>query len=109
VKKALPTTNCPYEQAIRLVGNRWSLQIIKELHLRKKPTRFNEFLKALNPISSKTLSAKLKELTECGAIKKEVIAQTPVLVLYSLTEKGQALTPILDGMAQWNIKWRDIK
>jgi DNA-binding HxlR family transcriptional regulator len=105
MKKPCPT-NCPYEQAIRLVGNKWSLQIIKEVHLRKKPTRFNEFLKALKPISSKTLSAKLKELTECGVLKKEIINQTPVLIQYSLTSKGHELTPILDSMAQWNLKWR---
>ena len=106
VNKIPPTTNCPYEQAIRLV-NMWSLQIIKELHLKKKPVRFNEFMKAIKPISSKTLSAKLKELTNCGVIKKEVINQTPVLVQYCLTEKGAELTPILDGMAQWTLKWRN--
>jgi len=107
--KTVPTTNCPYEQAIQLVGNRWSLQIVKELHLRKQPLRFNEFMRALKPISSKTLSAKLKELTTCGVINKEVIAETPVLIKYSLTPKGQELTPILDGMAQWTIKWRNSK
>ena len=105
MNKILANTNCPYEQAIRLVGNIWSLQIVKELHLRKKPVRFNEFMKAIKPISSKTLSSKLKELIACGVIRKEVIAQTPVLVQYSLTEKGQELTPILDSMAQWNTKW----
>ena len=106
VNGAAASGNCPYEEAIRLVGNKWSLQIIKELHLRKKPVRFNEFIRALRPISSKTLSSKLKELANCGVIKKEVIAETPILVKYSLTEKGQELTPILDGMAQWTLKWR---
>ena len=66
-------------------------------------------MRALKPISSKTLSAKLKELTACGVINKEVIAETPVLIKYSLTPKGQELTPILDGMAQWTIKWRNNK
>ncbi len=107
--KTVLATNCPYEQAIQLVGNRWSLQIIKELHLRKQPLRFNEFMKALKPISSKTLSSKLKELAACGIINKQVIAETPVLIKYSLTSKGQELTPILDSMAQWTIKWRGNK
>jgi DNA-binding HxlR family transcriptional regulator len=106
MKKPCPNGKCPYEEAIRLVGNVWSLQIIKELHLQKKPVRFNEFLRALKPISSKTLSAKLKELTKCGVIKKEVLAETPVLIQYSLTGKGQELTPILDDMAQWTLRWR---
>jgi len=64
-------------------------------------------MKLLKPISSKTLFSKLKELNNCGVVKKEVFAQTPVLVQYSLSEKGLELTPILDGMAQWNLKWRD--
>ena len=80
--------------------------MIKELHLRKKPVRFNELMRTLQPISSKTLSSKLKELRNCGVIKKEVIAETPVLIQYSLTGKGQELTPILDGMAQWTLRWR---
>ncbi len=97
---------CPYEEAIRLVGNKWSLRIVKELHLSKKPLRFNAFMRALKPISSKTLSSKLKELMACGVISKDVFAETPVLIQYSLTEKGKELTPILDGMAQWTTKWR---
>jgi DNA-binding HxlR family transcriptional regulator len=77
------------------------------MHFKKKPIRFNEFMKSIKPISSKTLSSKLKELADFGVIKKEVLTdQTPVLVLYSLTEKGQQLTPILDTIAQWNLKWR---
>jgi DNA-binding HxlR family transcriptional regulator len=63
-------------------------------------------MKALKPISSKTLSSKLKELGNCGIVKKEVFSETPTLVQYSLTEKGNQLTPILDGMAQWTLKWR---
>jgi len=99
------STNCPYEQSIQLVGNKWSLQIIKELHLQKKPIRFNEFMKSLKPISSKTLSSKLKKLTSYGVIKREVIDETPVLIQYVLTEKGCELTPVLDKMAQWSRKW----
>jgi DNA-binding HxlR family transcriptional regulator len=96
---------CPYAESIKLVGNKWSLQIIKELHLNNRPMRFNEFMKALKPVSSKTLSEKLKELNKCGVIKKQIVSETPVIIHYSLTEKGKELTPVLDIMANWNRKW----
>jgi DNA-binding HxlR family transcriptional regulator len=110
MQKELPTEKkCPYAESIRLVGNKWSLQIIKELHLNNRPLRFNEFMKALKPISSKTLSEKLKELNKCGVIKKQVKSETPVIIQYSLTEKGKELTPVLDSMANWNRKWGNVK
>jgi DNA-binding HxlR family transcriptional regulator len=100
---------CPYAESIKLVGNKWSLQIIKELHLNNRPMRFNEFMKALKPVSSKTLAAKLKELSGCGVIKKQIVSETPVIIRYSLTEKGKELTPVLDIMANWNRKWENRK
>ena len=68
--KTVPTTNCPYEQAIQLVGNSWSLRIIKELHLRKRPLRFNEFMRALKPISSKTLFCKTERINNLWCHKQ---------------------------------------
>ncbi len=100
-------TKCPYEKTIKLIGNKWSLLIIKEFHLANSPLRFNNLLRALRPISSKTLSAKLKDLVKYGVLKKEIISDTPIIVLYSLTNKGTELIKILDSMAKWSDKWHN--
>ena len=107
IQKKPSTETCPYQESILLLGNKWTLQIIKELHLQKRHLRFNELMKALTPVSSKTMALKLKELCECGVLRKEITNMTPVRIQYSLTEKGKELTQILDTMAQWNLKWRE--
>ncbi len=97
--------NCPYEKTIKLIGNKWSLLIIKEFHLANKPLRFNNLLRLLKSISSKTLSAKLKDLIKYKVIKKEIVSTLPIIALYSLTDKGIELIKVLDSMAEWSIKW----
>ena len=97
--------NCPYEQSIELLGDRSILLIVKELYLRKRPLRFNEMLGALEPLSSKTLSAKLKDLARYGIVEKEIVSTTPIVATYRLTEKGKGLVKILDMMAKWSEQW----
>ena len=96
---------CPYESTISIIGDRWSLMILRNLRIQDGPWRFNQLLKSLKGISSKTLSAKLKDLVENGVVEKEIVTTTPVLIHYKLTEKGGDLTPILDSMAAWSEKW----
>lgn len=67
--------------------------------------RFNKILKATKPISSKTLSSKLKYLKEIGIINREIIPETPVIIQYSLTEMGLELQTLLDAMREWSNKW----
>ena len=67
--------------------------------------RFNKILKATKPISSKTLSSKLKYLKEIGIINREIIPETPVIIQYSLTEMGLELQTLLDAMREWINKW----
>ncbi len=69
--------------------------------------RFNELSKSLKPISSKTLSVKLKELVNNEVVEKKIIPSTPVLIKYSLSEKGKDLEKVLGSMAEWSIKWHN--
>lgn len=96
---------CHYEKAITIVGNRWTLMILKELHLNDGLLRFNELKKKLKPISSKTLSTKLKDLVEYKLVERKVYASVPVKVEYSLSERAYELKKILDLMASWSLKW----
>ena len=95
---------CPYESTISIIGNKWSLMILRNFRFQPEQ-RFNQILKSLKGISSKTLSSKLKELVEHGIVDKEVVSTTPVLIHYKLTEKGEGLIPVLDAMAAWSEKW----
>lgn len=96
---------CPYHKAAELIGDKWNLLIIKEFNEHKKPLRFNALLESLKPISSKTLSAKLKALVRYRIIEKEVINMSPVVTQYHLTKSGEEIMSILDSMAAWSKKW----
>lgn len=93
------------ERTISLIGNRWSLMIINEFYAQKKPLRFNVLLQSLSPVSSKTLSSKLKELVNYKIIEKKIKLASPVIVTYELTEKGLSLAGVLDSMTKWGRKW----
>jgi len=103
--KKLTEIKCPYEKSIKILGDKYDLLIIKELYLNNKPLRFNEMLRNLKPLSSKTLSIKLKDLLNNGIINKQIISTMPLITNYQLTEKGEELKNLLELMAQWAIKW----
>jgi len=94
------------EKTISLIGNKWSLMIVNEFNARKEALRFNFLLEALSPISSKTLSAKLKELVEHKIIDKKIISTSPVIAVYELTDKGRDLAGLFDSMTKWGKKWQ---
>ena len=92
---------CPVKNAVLIIGDKWTLFIIRELHYGKKERGFNELQKALKPISSRTLSKKLKALCNCGIISKKIISEKPPKVEYKLTEHGKKLEPVLQELASW--------
>ena len=62
---------------------------------------FNEILKALKPISSRTLALKLHKLEEYQILRKEIIQKKPLRVKYNITEKGLALKNCMLDLAKW--------
>ena len=59
----------------------------------------------MNEITQKTLTVKLKELEEKNIIHREVFAEVPPKVVYSLTDAGKNLKPILSEMYKWGINY----
>jgi len=94
--------NCPIEIALNYLGKKWTIQIIRDLFKGKK--RFSEFLNSNPQISTKMLSLRLKELQKSGLIKKSIISTTPVMIEYSLTQKGKTLNSILFQLAEFSLK-----
>ncbi|NJD52867.1 MAG: helix-turn-helix transcriptional regulator [Candidatus Methanoperedens sp.] len=95
---------CPVEKTVILIGNKWSLLIIRDLSRAKCPMRFNQILKSLK-INSKTLSIKLCELVDYGIIEKKIFAEIPPRTEYTLTDKGKDLCNVLYDMEIWSRKW----
>lgn len=97
---------CPVEKTVILIGNKWSILILRDLSRAKYPMRFNQILKSLR-INSKTLSIKLYELVDYGIIEKKIFSEIPPRTEYTLTEKGKDLYNILYGMEIWSRKWHN--
>jgi DNA-binding HxlR family transcriptional regulator len=93
----------PIKFVLELLGNKWSIWIVRELF--KGDRRTHELLEALSGISSKTLTARLRELEMHGLVKRTVYAEIPLHVEYSLTEKGRELQPLLAALKQVGEKW----
>jgi DNA-binding HxlR family transcriptional regulator len=96
-------TICPrFEKAISLLSQRWTALVIYQLL--SGPQRFNEIQSSVG-ISGKVLSERLKDLEHQGVVKREVIPETPVIIEYSLTEKGLSMEPILKSIENWSQAW----
>ena len=94
------------EKFVTLIGDKWSLLIIGQLAFGKSPSRFNELMRALKPISSRTLSIKLTNLTDQAVIEKTIEGGSPPYTQYALTAKGLDLVDAFRAMAQWSKKWQ---
>lgn len=85
--------------ALAVLGNKWTALIIKELT--SGPQRFSGLERLLPGISPRTLSQRLDDLEAHHIVTRQTFAEVPPRCEYALTEKGQALIPILRQMAAW--------
>ena len=90
---------CPVETTLSLIGDKWKVLILRDLLPSKK--RFGELKKSLGTVSQKVLTAQLRDMEADGLVHREVYAEVPPKVEYSLTELGMSLKPILDSMLTW--------
>lgn len=96
---------CPhFHHAIELIGKRWTGAIV--CALTERSMRYGELGKAIPGVSDRLLSQRLRELEEEGLVEREVEAGTPVRVVYSLTEAGQQLDPVLSELKSWARRWK---
>jgi len=95
--------NCPVCRTAEVVCGKWTLLLIKELS--EGQTRFCELERALEGISPRTLSLRLRALEEEGIVARSTFPEVPPRVEYSLTEKGLALIPLVDSMRAYGSRW----
>ena len=84
----------PVDYVLQLIGGTWKTPII--WRLRNKSLRYNELEKDIPHISQKMLTKALKEMEQSGIVSKEVFTAVPPKVIYSLTEKGKKLIPLIE-------------
>jgi DNA-binding HxlR family transcriptional regulator len=99
---------CPrYQRAVELLGKRWTGLILKVLL--GGPLRFNEIAERLEVVSDRMLAERLRELEAEGVIERRVYPEVPVRVEYRLTEKGQALAPVIEAIERWSERWVELE
>jgi DNA-binding HxlR family transcriptional regulator len=104
MSKELELPDCPVEATLQLAGNKWRLLIVRELLTGTK--RFNELRRALGGVSQKVLTQHLRSMEESGLVHRQVYAEVPPRVEYSLTEIGQRLGLIIDAMWKWGEEYK---
>ena len=102
-KDELP--ECPVATTVQLIGNKWKLLILRNLMYDSKQ-RFKDFIKTIPAISKEVLTDNLRSLEEDKLIEREVFAEVPPRVEYSLSPLGQSLKPILDAMYVWGTNYK---
>jgi DNA-binding HxlR family transcriptional regulator len=101
------TYHCALDITMDYIGGKWKSVVL--WYLRKDTKRFSELRKHIPGITEKMLTLQLRELEEDGIVQREVFAQVPPKVEYSLTEFGKTLIPLLEEIARWGRKLGDEK
>ena len=87
---------CPISRALDLLGERWSLLIVRDMLV--GTTRFNDLARGLPGLSRSLLTKRLRQFEQAGLIKRDGSH-------YVLTEAGRGLEPIVFGLATWGAQW----
>jgi DNA-binding HxlR family transcriptional regulator len=95
-------TLCPVDRAETVVGDRWTVLILRELFMGNR--RFEEF-QAYTEATPQMVAARLKKLEADGLVKRRVYNRRPLRREYHLTEKGEAFFPVLLALRAWGETW----
>ena len=105
---------CPVVETMRLLEQKWTLQVVKELGSGKR--RFCQLQHALRgdsrhgnvrDVNPKTLSQRLKSLEAYGIVSRRMVSDIPPNVEYELTRRGHVLVFVIDSIDAWARKWMD--
>ena len=94
---------CPIARTLDLLGDKWTLLIVRELLRGKR--RFRDIEAGLPGIPPNLLSDRLKVLEQSGVVTREYFRELPPRVEYSLTERGTDLERLLESIAEWGMRY----
>ena len=104
-----PKKRHPYDQwspdsrALDLVGDKWTLLIIRDLA--SGPRRFVELQRTLPGISTEQLRSRLNRMVADGLLTRQRYREVPPRVDYELTERSRELLPVVGALARWGYDW----
>jgi DNA-binding HxlR family transcriptional regulator len=93
---------CALAKSLDVVGDRWTLLILRELALRGA-CRYTDVRNGLPGIASNLLAERLRELERAGVVARENAPPPIAATLFRLTARGQQLRPVLDGLTRWGV------
>jgi DNA-binding HxlR family transcriptional regulator len=102
-KKINFRSECPISTALDIFGDKWSLLIIRDMMFKGKST-YGDFLNSDEKIATNILADRLLLLESAGIISKQKHPQSKAKILYTLTEKGVDLIPVLVEIIEWSEK-----
>src|ERR671910_106487 len=96
-------TSCPVCRTAEIISGKWTLLVIRDLADGNR--RFCELERSLEGISPRTLSLRLRCLEEHGIVARNTYPEVPPRVEYALTDKGEALVPLIEDMRTYGRRW----
>lgn len=94
---------CPLACSLDIFGDRWTLLVVRDLILGR--SRFKDFAASPESIPTNILSDRLRRLLEHGIVRQLPAGEGAKHLAYQLTDKGEALRPVLKAMRQWGLEW----
>jgi len=104
---AISKASCPVCRTSEIISGKWTLLVIRDLADGSK--RFCELERSLEGISPRTLSLRLRSLEEEGIVARHTYPEVPPRVEYALTEKGEALVPLIEDMRRYGRRWLPVE
>jgi DNA-binding HxlR family transcriptional regulator len=92
-------TSCAVAACAAIIGAKWTALLVHDLS--EGPRRFSELEHSCAGISPRTLSERLRALEDEGVVERRSYAESPPRVEYELTDKGEALLPIIEAMRRF--------
>ena len=97
------STTCSVAACAEIIGAKWTALLVHDLS--EGPRRFSQLEHSCAGISPRTLSERLRALEDEGIVQRRSYPESPPRVEYALTDKGEALLPIIDAMREFGHDW----
>ena len=96
-------SSCPITCSLDIIGDKWTLLIIRDLLLGKK--RYQEFLASPEKIATNILADRLKKIEASELVIQKIYQKNPIRYEYVLTQKGEDLRPVLQALKKWGLAY----
>lgn len=93
---------CPVSAALKMIGGKWKPLILYFISV--DVNRFGQLQRMMPGCSKRMMTTQLRELEKDGLVHREVFAEVPPKVIYTLTERGESLRPVFSMLSKWGIE-----